>query len=70
MIRIKSYEEVWQRVTSFTDQNILRDEIRYIHTTETSSSFDSFKVINYSYVNQNTNRPQSFLLSISFLYLF
>lgn len=44
LVRSNDEKEVWQTVTSFTDQHILRDELRYAHTEDTTSSYDVFKV--------------------------
>lgn len=43
LVRLKNDQEAWQAVTSFTDQHIMREEVRYMHTKDTSSSFDIFK---------------------------
>ncbi|XP_065210163.1 chondroitin sulfate proteoglycan 4 [Planococcus citri] len=43
LVRANNDKEVWQPVTSFTDQQISRGELRYAHTEDTSSSYDVFK---------------------------
>lgn len=52
---MKNDQEIWQAVTSFTDQHIQREEVRYINVEDTTSAFDVFKVfrlLNNSFVEQ------------------